>query len=52
MVTAKPNWKLRVELLKQKTKMRVGSWKMITLYQAGQLQYVLREMESYNVELL
>ncbi len=32
--------------------MRVGSWKMGTLYQAGQLQNVLREMGSYNIELL
>ena len=43
---------LRVELLKPKNKIRVGSWNMRILYQAGKLQQVLREMENYKVELL
>ena len=42
----------RVERLEPKTKVRVGSRNVRTLYQAGKLQQVLREMESYNVERL
>ena len=42
----------RAELLKPKNKIRVGSWNVRTLYQAGKLQQVLREMENYKVELL
>ena len=42
----------RAELLKPKNKIRVGSWNVRTLYQAGKLQQVLREMEHYKVELL
>ena len=42
----------RVELLNPKTKIRVGSWNVRTLYQAGKLWQVLQEMESYNTELL
>ena len=43
----------RVELFKPKTKIRVGSWNMRTLYQTGKLQeVVLREMENYKIELL
>ena len=41
----------RVEFLKPKAKLRVGSWNVKYLYQAGMLQRVLREMESYNIEL-
>ena len=36
----------------RKNKIRVGSWNVRTLYQAGKLQQVLREMENYKVELL
>ena len=42
----------RAELLKPKNKIRVGSWNVRTLYQAGKLQQVLWEMENYKVELL
>ena len=42
----------RAELLKPKNKIRVGSWNVRTLYQAGKLQQVLREMENCKVELL
>ena len=41
----------RVLVLAQ-TKIRVGSWNARTLYKAGKLQKVMREMENYNVELL
>ena len=33
-------------------KIRVGSWNVRTLYQAGKLQQVLREMTNYKVEIL
>ena len=42
----------RAELLKPKNKIRVGSWNVRTLYQAGKLQQVLREMGNYKVERL
>ena len=42
----------RVDLLKPKTKIRVGSCNMRTLYQTGKLQQVHREVENYNIELL
>ena len=42
----------REEPLKPKNKIRVGSWNVRTLYQAGKLQQVLREMENYKVEVL
>jgi len=42
----------RVELLKSKTKIRVGSWNVRTLFQAKEFQQVLREMENYNIKLL
>ena len=42
----------RAELLKPKNKIRVGSWNLRTLYQAGKLHQVLQEMENYEVELL
>ena len=35
-----------------KYKIRVGSWNVRTLYQAGTLQQVLREMTNYKVEIL
>ena len=41
-----------MELLKPKTKIRVGSWNVRTYYQAGTLQQVLQEMEDCNIELL
>ena len=42
----------RAELLKSKNTIRVGSWNVRTLYQAGKLQQVLREMENYKVEVV
>jgi len=41
----------RVEFLKAKTKIRVGSWNMRTLYQTGKHQQVLRGIENH-MELL
>ena len=40
------------DLLTPKYKIRVGSWNVRTLYQAGKLQQVLREMTNYKVEIL
>ena len=40
----------RAELLKPKNNIRVGSWNVRTLYQAGKLQQVLREMETLKHE--
>ena len=40
----------RVELIKLKTKIPVGSWNVRTLYQAGKLQQVLQETDNYNIE--
>ena len=54
-VAAKPAWKLKLsmaDLLTPKYKILVGSWNVRTLYQAGKLQQVLREMINYKVEIL
>ena len=40
------------DLLTPKYKIRVGSWNVRTLHQAGKLQQVLREMTNYKVEIL
>ena len=40
------------DLLTPKYKIRVGSWNVRTLYRAGKLQQVLREMTYYGVEIL
>ena len=40
------------DLLAPKYKIRVGSWNVRTLYQAGKLQQVLREMTNYKVEIM
>ena len=40
------------DLLTPKYKIRVGSWNVRTLYQAGRLQQVLREMTNYKVGIL
>ena len=40
------------DLLTPKYKIRVGSWNVRTLYQAGKLQQVLREMTNYKVDIL
>ena len=40
------------DLLTPKYKIRVGSWNVRTLYQAGKLQQVLRQMTNYKVEIL
>ena len=40
------------DLLTPKYKIRVGSWNVRTLYQAGKLQQVLREMTNNKVEIL
>ena len=42
---------LIADLLTPKYKIRVGSWNVRTLYQAGKLQQVLRET-NYKVEIL
>ena len=40
------------DLLTPKYKIRVGSWNVRTLYQAGKLQQVQRDMTNYKVEIL
>ena len=40
------------DLLTPKYKIRVGSWNVRTLYQAGKLQQLLRYMNNYKVEIL
>ena len=40
------------DLLTPKYKIRVGSWNVRTLDQAGKLQQVLREMTNYKMEIL
>ena len=42
----------RADSLQPKTTHRVGCWNVQTLYQTGKLTQVVREMESYNIELL
>ena len=41
-----------VDFLKPKCKLKVGCWNVRTLYQAGKLAQLLREMENYNIDLL
>ena len=42
----------RVDSPKPKRKLKVGCWNLGTLYRAGKLAQVLREMENYNIDLL
>jgi len=42
----------RGDILRPKTTRRVGCWNVRTLYQAGKLAQVVREMEHYKIELL
>lgn len=42
----------RADSLRPKTTRRVGCWDVQTLNQTGKLAQVVREMESYNIELL
>ena len=41
-----------LNLLTPKYKIRVVTWNVRTLYQAGKLQEVLREMINYKVEIM
>ena len=42
----------RADILKPKVTLRVGCWNVRTLYQTGKLAQVIKEMESYNLELI
>ena len=42
----------RVDSPKQKRKLKVGCWNLRTLYRAGKLAQLLREMENYSIDLL
>ena len=43
---------LRVDMLQPKTTRRVGCWNVRTLHQTGKLAQVIKEMQSYKIELL
>ena len=40
----------RVDFIKPNCKLKVGCWNVRTLYQAGKLAQLLREMENYNID--
>ena len=42
----------KVDMLRPKTTRRVGCWNVRTLYQTGKLAQVIKEMQSYKIELL
>ena len=42
----------RVDSSKPKCKVKVGCWNLRTFYRADKLVQVLREMESYKIDLL
>ena len=42
----------RVDFLKPKCKLKVSCWNLRTLYKAGKLAQLLREMENSNIDLL
>ena len=42
----------RVDMLRTKTTRRVGCWNLRTLYQTGKLAQVIKEMQSYKIEIL
>ena len=41
-----------VDLLKPKQKMRVGCWNVQTLYQTGRMPQLVKEFDSYNLDIL
>ena len=41
-----------VDFLKPKKKMRVACWNIRTLYQTGKLAQVVREFDTYNLDIL
>ena len=42
----------RADILRPKTTRTIGCWNVRTLYQTGKLAQVIKEMDSYNIELL